>query len=553
MKPLFDICLIARNESKTLPKLIDSLSEFQKRGGEILLLDTGSTDGTASKARELGCIVHEVGDKFRLNIDSAMAEKINYRFIINKEAPVIKEGDTLFNFASARNYIAEFASNDMIGTPDCDEIFTSFDIDRINDAIEKGAEQLEYQFVFAHDEEGNPIVQFLHSKFYHRKKAKWVGVIHEVLQGNVKRQYLEESVIKLEHWQNPETNRKGYLKGLAYDCYINPENDRNSHYFAREMMYEGRFNSAIKEFKRHIEMNKWQVEKSQSMIHIGECYIHLKEPEEAVSWFTKAFHIEPMRREPLMKLAEFYATYDMKNAQPWQTIAYATAALQIPQGSFYANYQPYYKDIPHNLLKWAYEIVAPDKARLHSKISILLPTLGRLEGVKKVLKSIENLDYPKELIEVIQEEDTEKIGVPKMIKNLLTKATGDYIVFASNDIEFTSSSIREALKSDKGLIAFNTGEILPDEGNICEHFMIRRDLIEKLGGDIFDTDFHHIGVDNLLWAKAKKLGEAERAHTAIVHHYHFSKGFPLDEVYELGWAHKERDRDLLNKKLCLTE
>lgn len=48
---------------------------------------------------------------------------------------------------------------------------------------------------------------------------------------------LGEEIFKLEHWQNPETNRGGYLKGLAVDCFQHQEKDRNSHYFSREMFW----------------------------------------------------------------------------------------------------------------------------------------------------------------------------------------------------------------------------------------------------------------------------------------------------------------------------
>jgi glycosyltransferase involved in cell wall biosynthesis len=53
MIPHFSVALIARNEEKTLPRLIESLSEFQRFGGEILLLDTGSTDNTVQVAKDL--------------------------------------------------------------------------------------------------------------------------------------------------------------------------------------------------------------------------------------------------------------------------------------------------------------------------------------------------------------------------------------------------------------------------------------------------------------------------------------------------------------------
>lgn len=348
-KPKFSLALIARNESETLLRLVESLKEFQERGGDIWILDTGSTDNTIEVAKSLGCHVEAVGDKFRITIDEDLAKKINDKFVIEGEEPVVKPGDSLFDFASARNYIAEFPDCNIVATPDCDEIYTKFDIDKLNEVIDNGAEQLEYEFVFSHDHLGNPLTKFRHCKFYDRRKLKWKGVIHEVLVGKANKIYLGEDVIKLEHYQNPKTNRSGYLKGLALDCYNNPNNDRNSHYFAREMMYLGRYKSAIKEFKNHISMNGWNTEAAQSMMFIGDCYKFLGDTDNMLLWYIKSIEKE-VRREPLMRLAEYYFSKKMYN----QTIAYCEAALSVTQLPFYSNHQPYYENIPHELLYIAY-------------------------------------------------------------------------------------------------------------------------------------------------------------------------------------------------------
>lgn len=381
MNPLFSIVLIARNEAKTLPRLIDSLTDFKNKGGEICLLDTGSTDDTAEIARSLGCKVHEVGTKFLRTIDKQLAKAINKKFMVNGEADVVAPGDTLFDYASARNYIADFASNDMIATPDCDEIWTKLDIDHIDSCIKAGAEQFEYNFVFAHDTNGNPLVQFMHSKFYNRKKLKWSGIIHEVLQGEANRVFLDESIAKLEHFQNVETNRSGYLKGLAYDCYFNPSKDRQSHYFARELMYYGKFKSAIKEFRNHIAMNKWQTERAQSMLFMGDCYSAMADIDNAMFWYIKSFDLEPNRREPLMRLADIgYSTN-----KPIQVIAYCEAALKLNGVNFYANYEPYYSYYPHELLYWAYWWIG-DKvsSKLHFDIAFgISPTNPKYIEEKK--------------------------------------------------------------------------------------------------------------------------------------------------------------------------
>lgn len=179
----FSVVLIAKNESKTLPRLMGSLKEFQEKGGEVVLLDTGSTDGTAQIARDLGCKVEEVGEKFITVIDEEKAKQINDHFIVGDETPIVKVGDKLFDYSSARNYAATFCKTKFAFTPDCDEVLTTFDIDAIEKVLaEDDTEMLEYDFVFSHDEWGNPVISFMHSKFYDVNKFHWVGIVHEVLQ-----------------------------------------------------------------------------------------------------------------------------------------------------------------------------------------------------------------------------------------------------------------------------------------------------------------------------------------------------------------------------------
>jgi len=48
------IVTIARNEEKTIGRLILSLKDFTDAGGEIVVLDTGSTDNTVELCRYLG-------------------------------------------------------------------------------------------------------------------------------------------------------------------------------------------------------------------------------------------------------------------------------------------------------------------------------------------------------------------------------------------------------------------------------------------------------------------------------------------------------------------
>ncbi len=347
----FSFVLITRNEKNTLPRLLDSLHDFMRVGGEVVVVDTGSTDTTAEIARARGCKVEEVGTKFLHTISEERAKEINEKFVVGDEEPVVKAGDTYFDFASARNYAASLASNDMVFSVDADEVLKSFDYEAINAEIENGASSFEYEFVYAHDDSGRPSITFVTSKSYDRTKQQWRGGTHEVLAGDVgKKVMLTKQQYGLEHFQNMGTDRTGYLKGLAIDCFNDPTNDRNSHYLARELHYHKRFKSAIQEFARHIQMNKWDAERAQSYIYMGDCLGFIGEQAAQLESYHKAFDVCSSKRESLLRLAFYY-----KHLNNWQaTAAYTEAAMTIPWTGRYMDNKSDYEDMPHALLYWAY-------------------------------------------------------------------------------------------------------------------------------------------------------------------------------------------------------
>ncbi len=169
----FSIVLICKNEQNTLPRLFSSLQEFMKRGGEVIVLDTGSTDGTAHMALGYGAQVTYGRNEFLRTITAKEADSINTMFVVGDEPLIVKEGDKLFDFAAARNYASSLAKNDMICSLDADEQYTAFNIDRIEQMISEGYEQFEYQFVYAHKQDGTPANQFVQSKFFDRRSIGW--------------------------------------------------------------------------------------------------------------------------------------------------------------------------------------------------------------------------------------------------------------------------------------------------------------------------------------------------------------------------------------------
>lgn len=352
--PAFSVVCIARNESKTLPRLAESLKEFLGRGGEWLIIDTGSSDGTPDVARSLGAKVSSEGDRFVTVIDAPLADQINAAVLVGPDAPVVQAGDRLFDFSKSRNYAASLAAHDWIFMPDCDEAYTMFKLEEIEQAIANPQiGKLEYEFCYCHLPDGKPWVEFRHSKAYRRSAFEWCQIIHEILKPLTDpvmvTQYLPPTIMKLEHFQNHTSDRAGYLRGLAYDTFHRPGDDRAAHYFARELYYTKRYRSSIRAFERHIAMNGWLEERAQSWNFMGDCHAWLGEEEKAIDCYLTAFRLDPTRRESLIRLAEHF--YRKKDAQ--RTACYAAAALQIPYRPFYANDMRHYRDLPHQILYWA--------------------------------------------------------------------------------------------------------------------------------------------------------------------------------------------------------
>ena len=199
-------------------------------------------------------------------------------------------------------------------------------------------------------------------------------------------------------------------------------------------------------------------------------------------------------------------------------------------------------------------------------VTVIIPHLSKVdgknlghrdEGLRRCIDSIKAQTYPQDRIEVVVLDGPE--SVPEKVEIGLRQSKGDFVVFAANDMELAPDALEAAHKDsvefNKALVAFNGGALLPDEGNICEHFMIRKDFVKELeNGQIFSTDFHHVGCDNWLWAQAKRRNEAFRSERAKMTHHHFSKSRnAMDAVYKRGWDKVDQDRQTLRRKLTRME
>jgi len=253
--PKFSVCVVARDEEKSLPGLLFDLRTFLAKGGDLVLLDTGSTDGTAQLAMDAGANIIQISRSyFEIQITPGFAAAVNNEFVGPNEEPIIRAGMKLFDYGAARRAAESWAKNNMVCTPDADERFEWLDIRAIDGLIESGAGRMEVDF------QDNPTNRFWNDARWHdRRLWTWKGTMHERL---VPRPDVAMTVVEripaeacfMTHHQVSHSNRINYLSNIAYDLYMDPTNERQAHCLARQLMYEKRYRSAIAVFMRHLTM-----------------------------------------------------------------------------------------------------------------------------------------------------------------------------------------------------------------------------------------------------------------------------------------------------------
>lgn len=101
------VCIITKNEADKMEKF---LSKIRPYDWEIVVVDTGSTDGT--------------------------------REIAEKYADIVGDFEWIQDFSAARNYSISLASNEFILVLDCDEYLVNIDVPEILRMIEENPEKM---------------------------------------------------------------------------------------------------------------------------------------------------------------------------------------------------------------------------------------------------------------------------------------------------------------------------------------------------------------------------------------------------------------------------
>ena len=335
------ICVyaICKNEEQFVDKWVESMSEADK----IVVLDTGSTDNTVEKLKNLGVEVKiQVVDPWRFDV--------------------------------ARNLSLEMVPEDcnICVCTDLDEVLEPGWAKPLREKwIEGKHSRGVYMYAWSHLPNGENGRVFKYDKI-HSKEWIWQAPVHELLvkKSDGSNKYYYENTLDLtkdmflHHYPDRSKSRGSYLSLLEQRKAEMPNDYYGLIYLGHEYCYRGLYQKSIDQLNEILEkfdnaMNS--VEKASCYLFIGDCLTSLadqisdeqektKETEDrikdlnqqAATSYSRAINVDSSYREPYLNLAKVYIK--MKDYQ------YAEFIIKRGLNKSYRHYTWVERD-----LSWSYE------------------------------------------------------------------------------------------------------------------------------------------------------------------------------------------------------
>ena len=291
---------ICKNEAKFVDRWMDSMREADA----VVVLDTGSTDGTVQKLRARGAIVD--------------VRKYERWGTVAEYKRLVAAGKRPWRFDWARNDSIDLAKAkvpdaDLLVCTDLDEVLLPGWRSKLEVAWKEALVRCEkpttaqYEYVWNFNADGSDGTKFWYEKIHRPNCGRWAHPVHEILEyGDDGKRMVRVPGMRLEHHADPRKSRGQYLQLLELSVDEDPADDRNMHYLGREYMFRGRWDDAINTLTRHLSLPRatWRAERASSMRFIAKCYGEKGDVARQEIWLRRAMLEEPGQREAALDLAE---------------------------------------------------------------------------------------------------------------------------------------------------------------------------------------------------------------------------------------------------------
>lgn len=290
------ICVyaITKNEEKFVEQWYNSMKEADA----VVVLDTGSTDNTVEKLRNLGAtVISKVIDPWR--------------------------------FDTARNESLKLVPDDcnILICTDLDEVLEpGWAAPLRENWIEGVHERAVYKYTWSHLDNGSDGRIFRYDKI-HSKNWKWKAPVHELLynENTGSNLYTYDKIldlfdkIHLHHYPDRNKSRASYLPLLELRAKENPDDYYGLIYLAHEYYYRNKYECSIETLDKVLNNYSERldsVERASCYLFKGDNYKCMADSTEgnntidlynkAILSYIRAIEIEPTYIEPYLDCAKVF-------------------------------------------------------------------------------------------------------------------------------------------------------------------------------------------------------------------------------------------------------
>ncbi len=270
------LAMIVKNEERVLGRILSQVADLCD---ELVVVDTGSTDGTVALAQSLGAKV--------------------FHF------------DWIDDFSAARNEAFSHCTGDWILWLDADDLITDVHrqalLDLKQTILNDHLDAVVCSYHIAFDANGRCLVSMPRERLLRRAAGgSWQFPIHEAFVLPDQAVILERLDIAIEHHKPPEYLERSADRNLNLLKALIDRGDqspRTWYYYGKELRHHGRLTEAIAAFSRHLELNvNDRISGYQALHHAMLCCMELERYEEALSLGYRALALDGSRAEALVSL-----------------------------------------------------------------------------------------------------------------------------------------------------------------------------------------------------------------------------------------------------------
>lgn len=268
------ICMIVKNESDVLARCLEGAAAV---ADELIVVDTGSTDET--------------------------------RDIALRFTPNVYDFPWCDDFAAARNFSFSKATMDYTMWLDADDVIGEEDralLLALKEELSPAVDMVYLRYDVAFDAGDRPTLSYYRERIVKTSMGfRWVGAIHEVIPQRGTAEYRE---IRIQHRKlhpaEPGRNLRIFETLIGRGQRLDP---RQTYYYARELMYNGRYAEAVGRFLDFLDGGGGWVENEISACKdLAYCYTRLGDGAAALQSLLRSFTYDAPRAELCCELGGYF-------------------------------------------------------------------------------------------------------------------------------------------------------------------------------------------------------------------------------------------------------